>query len=56
MPTGGATFDVVDPATGEELCTVADATPADGMAALDAAAAAQPSFAATAAPEPAPTS
>ena len=43
---GGATFDVVDPATGDELCRVADATPADGMAALDAAAAAQPSFAA----------
>ena len=43
---GGATLSVVDPATGEELCTVADATPADGMAALDAAVAAQSSFAA----------
>jgi len=42
---GGATFEVLDPATGEVLCTVADAQPADGMAALDAAVAAQPSFA-----------
>jgi succinate-semialdehyde dehydrogenase / glutarate-semialdehyde dehydrogenase len=30
----GATFDVIDPATGAPLCAVADATPADGMAAL----------------------
>ncbi len=42
-----ANFDVVDPATGGVLCAVADATPADGRAALDAAVAAQPSFAAT---------
>ena len=43
---GGATFDVLDPSTGEVLCAVSDATPADGRAALDAAVAAQPSFAA----------
>ncbi|MGV0835750.1 NAD-dependent succinate-semialdehyde dehydrogenase [Mycolicibacterium thermoresistibile] len=43
----GATFDVADPATGAPLCSVADATPADGRAALDAAVAAQPDFAAT---------
>jgi succinate-semialdehyde dehydrogenase/glutarate-semialdehyde dehydrogenase len=43
----GGTFDVIDPATGATLCSVADATPADGRAALDAAAAAQPAFAAT---------
>ena len=43
----GATFDVLDPSTGETLCAVADATPADGRAALDAAVAAQPAFAAT---------
>ncbi|MBU8829552.1 NAD-dependent succinate-semialdehyde dehydrogenase [Mycolicibacterium goodii] len=44
--TDGATFDVVDPSTGEVLCAVADASPADGRAALDAAVAAQPEFAA----------
>ncbi|WP_099040951.1 NAD-dependent succinate-semialdehyde dehydrogenase [Mycobacterium neglectum] len=44
----GRTFDVVDPGTGQKLCTVADATPADGRAALDAAVAAQREFAATA--------
>ncbi len=44
---GGATFDVVNPATGQVLCEVADAEPADGRLALDAAVAAQPSFAAT---------
>src|SRR4051812_20710044 len=43
---GGETFDVIDPATGGALCSVADASPADGIAALDAAAAAQSSFAA----------
>jgi succinate-semialdehyde dehydrogenase / glutarate-semialdehyde dehydrogenase len=43
----GGTFDVIDPATGTALCVVADATPADGRAALDAAVAAQPAFAAT---------
>ena len=45
--TGGATFDVVDPSTGLPLCAVADASPADGMAALEAAARAQSTFAAT---------
>jgi succinate-semialdehyde dehydrogenase/glutarate-semialdehyde dehydrogenase len=45
---GGATFVVEDPATGRELCRVADASPADGVAALDAAVAAQPSWGATA--------
>ncbi len=44
----GRTFDVVDPATGQKLCAVADATAADGRAALDAAVAAQREFAATA--------
>jgi succinate-semialdehyde dehydrogenase/glutarate-semialdehyde dehydrogenase len=44
--TGGATFDVLDPSTGEKLCAVADASPADGRAALEAAVAAQPAFAA----------
>lgn len=45
--TGHATFDVVDPATGETLCAVADGSRADGMAALQAAVAAQAEFAAT---------
>jgi succinate-semialdehyde dehydrogenase/glutarate-semialdehyde dehydrogenase len=45
--TDGAVFDVIDPATGETLGQVADATPADGLAALDAAVAAQPGWAAT---------
>jgi succinate-semialdehyde dehydrogenase / glutarate-semialdehyde dehydrogenase len=44
---GGATFDVRDPATGEVLCAVADASPADGRRALDAAVQAQAAFAAT---------
>ena len=44
--TGGRTFDVVNPATGQTLCAVADASPEDGRAALDAAVAAQPAFAA----------
>ena len=35
-----------DPSTGETLCEVADASPADGKAALDAAVAAQPEWAA----------
>jgi succinate-semialdehyde dehydrogenase/glutarate-semialdehyde dehydrogenase len=35
--SGGATLAVVDPATEEPLCEVADATPEDAMAALDAA-------------------
>ncbi|WP_206793392.1 NAD-dependent succinate-semialdehyde dehydrogenase [Amycolatopsis sp. MtRt-6] len=41
----GKTFPVVDPATGKELCRVADASPSDGVAALDAAVAAQADFA-----------
>lgn len=43
---GGATFPVENPATGEHLCEVADATPKDASAALDAASAAQPGWAA----------
>jgi succinate-semialdehyde dehydrogenase/glutarate-semialdehyde dehydrogenase len=43
----GRTYDVTDPATGRVLCAVADASAADGMAALDAAVAAQAEFAAT---------
>jgi succinate-semialdehyde dehydrogenase/glutarate-semialdehyde dehydrogenase len=42
---GGRTFDVEDPSTGEVLCAVADATPADGLTALDAALKAQESWA-----------
>jgi succinate-semialdehyde dehydrogenase / glutarate-semialdehyde dehydrogenase len=45
--SGGATFAVRDPATEETLAEVADATPEDSMAALDAAASAQKEFAAT---------
>lgn len=41
------TLPVFDPATGEVLCAVADADPADGLAALDAACAAQREWAAT---------
>jgi succinate-semialdehyde dehydrogenase/glutarate-semialdehyde dehydrogenase len=41
----GKTFDVEDPATGEVLLSIADAGPEDGRAALDAAAAAQDSWA-----------
>ena len=41
----GARFDVHDPSTGLPLTHVADATPADGVAALDAAVAAQPGWA-----------
>ncbi|HEY8457874.1 MAG TPA: NAD-dependent succinate-semialdehyde dehydrogenase [Actinopolymorphaceae bacterium] len=44
--TGGATFEVEDPSTGESLCRVADATPEDGLAALTAAADAQRAWAA----------
>jgi succinate-semialdehyde dehydrogenase/glutarate-semialdehyde dehydrogenase len=44
--SGGKTFPVKDPSTGEVLCEVADATPADGVAALDAAVAAQADWAA----------
>ena len=39
--TGGEAFPVEDPSTGEPLCQVADATPDDAMAALDAACGAQ---------------
>jgi succinate-semialdehyde dehydrogenase/glutarate-semialdehyde dehydrogenase len=41
----GLRFDVEDPSTGQVLCAVADATPADGLAALDAAVKAQESWA-----------
>ena len=44
----GATFDVKDPSTGDVIRTIADATPADGIRALDAAVAAQDEWAATA--------
>jgi succinate-semialdehyde dehydrogenase / glutarate-semialdehyde dehydrogenase len=44
----GRTLDVEDPSTGETLASVADATFADGAAALDAAVAAQAGWAATA--------
>ena len=44
----GGTLDVTDPATGKVLATIASATPADGMAALDAAAKAQAEWAKTA--------
>jgi succinate-semialdehyde dehydrogenase / glutarate-semialdehyde dehydrogenase len=42
---------VVDPATGETLCTVADGAPSDGQAAVAAAVAAQPSWGRTPARE-----
>ncbi|MGH3384222.1 MAG: NAD-dependent succinate-semialdehyde dehydrogenase [Nocardioidaceae bacterium] len=45
---GGGTLDVLDPSTGQVLRQVADATAKDGMAALDAAAAAQPEWGASA--------
>ncbi|MFJ4998559.1 NAD-dependent succinate-semialdehyde dehydrogenase [Microbacterium sp. NPDC088619] len=45
--TTGGTFAVHDPSTGEVLAHVADAAPEDGAAALDAAASAQASWAAT---------
>ena len=44
----GATFGVEDPATGRVLTRIADATPADGLMALDAAVEAGPTWAATA--------
>ncbi|MDO5743022.1 MAG: NAD-dependent succinate-semialdehyde dehydrogenase [Micrococcaceae bacterium] len=44
----GGTFDVLDPATGEKLATLASATSEDAMAALDAADAVQGSWARTA--------
>ena len=45
---GGKTLDVVDPSTGEVIRSIADASPADGIRALDAAVAAQEAWAATA--------
>ncbi|SMQ14171.1 succinate-semialdehyde dehydrogenase / glutarate-semialdehyde dehydrogenase [Streptomyces sp. Ag82_O1-12] len=44
----GRTLSVDNPATGEELCRVADASPADGQRAVDAAVAAQTAWATTA--------
>ncbi|MEU1575520.1 NAD-dependent succinate-semialdehyde dehydrogenase [Streptomyces collinus] len=44
----GRTLSVDNPATGEELCRVADASPADGQRAVDTAVAAQAAWAATA--------
>jgi succinate-semialdehyde dehydrogenase/glutarate-semialdehyde dehydrogenase len=44
---GGDTFAVEDPATGETLCEIADGTPEDARAALDAAVSAQADWAAT---------
>jgi succinate-semialdehyde dehydrogenase/glutarate-semialdehyde dehydrogenase len=45
--TGGGTLEVIDPATEEPLAEVADATPEDAKAALDAACAMQAEWAAT---------
>ena len=45
--SGGATFAVDNPATGQRIADVADGTPEDGIAALDAACAAGPGWAAT---------
>jgi succinate-semialdehyde dehydrogenase/glutarate-semialdehyde dehydrogenase len=44
----GETIDVHDPATGDVLATIANATPEDGVAALDAACAVQESWSRTA--------
>jgi succinate-semialdehyde dehydrogenase/glutarate-semialdehyde dehydrogenase len=46
--SSGKTIDVSDPATGAVLARIADATPADGIAALDAAVAVAEEWAATA--------
>jgi succinate-semialdehyde dehydrogenase / glutarate-semialdehyde dehydrogenase len=46
--SGGETLAVEDPATGETLCEIADGTPEDAKAALDAAVAMQAEWAATA--------
>jgi succinate-semialdehyde dehydrogenase/glutarate-semialdehyde dehydrogenase len=43
--TGGATLDVEDPSTGEPIASVADATPEDATAALDACVAVQAEWA-----------
>jgi len=45
--SGAAEFAVTDPATGEPLLSIADASPEDGMRALDAAVDAQEAWAAT---------
>ena len=45
--SGGETFAVEDPATGEALCEIADGTPEDAKAALDAAVAMEAEWAAT---------
>jgi succinate-semialdehyde dehydrogenase/glutarate-semialdehyde dehydrogenase len=45
--SGGAKLAVEDPATGETICEIADATPDDAQAAIDAAADAQADWAAT---------
>jgi succinate-semialdehyde dehydrogenase / glutarate-semialdehyde dehydrogenase len=45
--SGGERFAVEDPATGEALCEIADGTPEDAVAGLDAAVAAQAEWAAT---------
>ncbi len=45
--TGGGTLEVIDPATEEPICEVADGTPEDAKAALDAAVAKQAEWAAT---------
>jgi succinate-semialdehyde dehydrogenase/glutarate-semialdehyde dehydrogenase len=45
--SGEGTFDVRDPATGTTIRTIADATPSDGILALDAAVAAADEWAAT---------
>jgi succinate-semialdehyde dehydrogenase/glutarate-semialdehyde dehydrogenase len=44
--SGGATLDVEDPSTGESIASVADATPEDATAALDACVAVQAEWAA----------
>ncbi len=44
---GDKTLDVFDPATGQRLVSIADASPADGLRALDAAVAAAEEWAAT---------
>jgi len=45
--TSGRTIEVTDPATGDTLVTIADASPADGIRALDAAVDAAAAWAAT---------
>lgn len=47
-PTGGRSLRVFDPSSGRVVKTIADATPEDGQAALDAAVDAFPAWAATA--------